>query len=97
MTMLTSLYELSQLYEMSRTKDNVQKKVREIKESTKMLNLKDDSTQQELRKVALFDNCTKRRLYAIKRLNDIATLQIISKKDKNLSIRQIALERIESL
>lgn len=97
MTILTSLYELSQLKGLANTKANVQKRIVEIKESANNFELKEDSTQHELRKVALFDSCTKRRIYAIKRLNDIITLQIISKRDKNLSIREVALERIESL
>jgi len=97
MTILTSLYELSQLKELAITRANVQKKVLEIKENARNLELKDNSSQNELRKVALFDNCIKRRIYAIKRLNDIITLQIISKKDINLSVREAALERIGAL
>lgn len=97
MTILTSLYELSQLKELANAKANVQKKILEIKENATKLELKEDSTQHELKKVALFDYCTKRRGYAIKRLEDTSALQMLFKRDKNLSIREVARERLESL
>lgn len=97
MTILTSLYELSQIAELSKAKVNVQKRLMEIKDSARKVELNDESSQHDLRMIALFDNCTKRKIYAIGRLEDIVTLQIIAKRDKNLSIREEAQKRLESL
>lgn len=97
MTILTSLYELSGIAELVNTRVNAQKRIIEIKNTARKLELNDKSSQHDLRKVALFDNCTKRRIYAIERLEDVSTLQIIAKRDKNLSIREEAQKRLESL
>lgn len=97
MTILTSIYKMVQEKREWRLGERVEKRIRELQNNVSNIKIDYNTSQEELKRIALFDTNYWRRKYAIGMLNDVSTISLIKSCDKDPEVKKSARKRFKEL
>ena len=96
MTILTSLYKL-RCQNKKALKENVRARISELEKNATKVCVINTTKELDLKIVAMFDTCIKRRIKAIKKLKDKDVLSIIAECEEELAVKDAAIEKLENI